>query len=76
MCASNTVALCKSNGKDNLNPYRHGMAEARQVMRELAFSGNGLSLAKYLLISCPPFPLEPLFETNASVKGLRLRGFP
>ena len=28
-CESDTAALCKSNGKDILNPLRHGMAEER-----------------------------------------------
>jgi hypothetical protein len=29
MCESNTAALCKSNGKDNRNPWRNGMAGKR-----------------------------------------------
>jgi hypothetical protein len=29
MCESNTAAQCKSNGKDSLNPQRHGMAGER-----------------------------------------------
>jgi hypothetical protein len=32
MCESNTAALCKSNGKDNLNSFWHGMA----------WQGNGM----------------------------------
>jgi hypothetical protein len=36
ICESNMAALCMSNGKDNLNPWRHGMAGERHGMCELA----------------------------------------
>jgi len=35
MCESNMAALCKSNEKDNLNPWRHGMARERHGQRML-----------------------------------------
>jgi hypothetical protein len=37
MCVSNTAALCKSNGKDNLNTFWHGTAR----------QGNGMGAAWY-----------------------------
>jgi hypothetical protein len=42
MCESSTAALCKSNGKDNLNPKRHGMAWKRHGMCELGLNVSTL----------------------------------
>ena len=72
MCESHKVALCNQMGTTQSKSVatRHGRSTASYVC-----SRNGLSLAKYLLISCLPLLLEPHVEGNESVKGL-LRGLP
>ena len=46
-CESDTAALCKSNGKDILNPYRRGMAGERH--------GRGMGTAYYVWIGLNKF---------------------
>jgi len=46
-CESDTAALCKSNGKDILNPSRHGMAG------EWAQHGHGMLCVNRPLVGVP-----------------------